>query len=230
MDPDVADVDGVSAEAAEDISSERQQPEAVDPATGNLHQLHDGHGVGSTVNSEESDTDQRKPEGTIAGEGTVSSAAEAAGGDELAEKPSPCDNAPEGGYHVQAGETAAVDAAGASPSPDVAQLPTLNSSVASPQDSAAPASTTSVSSQGGGGETDEEERSSTEGKQHGQAKPHSSTDEADHSNDLPSQLQRLWGTSPPDRVEGLAVLRNMLGYRKELDGILSRHVPTKVRY
>ncbi|CAM9808914.1 unnamed protein product [Ectocarpus sp. 6 AP-2014] len=227
MDPDVADVDGLSAEAAEDISSETRQPEAVALATGHLRQVHDGHGVGGAVDPEESFTDQRKPEKTIAGEGTARSAAETADDDVVAEKLPPGDNASEGGYHVQAGETSAVDAAGTYTSPDAAQLPTLNSGAASLQDSPAPASTTSVSSQGGGGETDEEERSSTEGNQHGQAEPHSNPDEVDHLNDLPSKLHRLWGTSPPDRAEGLAVLRNMLGYRKELDGILSRHVPTK---
>ncbi|CAM9717326.1 unnamed protein product, partial [Ectocarpus sp. 4 AP-2014] len=233
MDPDVADFDGLSAKAAEDISSETRHPEAVALATGHLRKVHDGHGVDSAVDPEESATDQPTTEGTIAGEGTARSTADTAGGDVVTEKLPPGDNAPEGGgSHVHAGEIAAVDAAGASTSPDANQLPTLDISAASLQDSSAPAGTTSagttsVSSQGTGGETDEEERSSTEGKQHGQAELHSSPDEVDHSNDLPSKLHRLWGTSPPDRAEGLAVLRNMLGYRKELDAILSRHVPTK---
>ncbi|CAM9331727.1 unnamed protein product [Ectocarpus sp. 12 AP-2014] len=227
MDPDVADVDGLSAEAAEDISPETRQPEAVALAAWHLRQVHDGHGVGSAVDPGESVTGQRKSESTIAGEGTARSAVETADDDVVAEKLPPGDNAPEGGSHVQAGEIAAVDAAGASTSPDAGQLPTLDNSAASLQDSSAPASTTSFSSRGAGGETDEEERSSTEGKQHGQAELHSSPDKVDHSNDLPSKLHRLWGTSPPDRAEGLAVLRNMLGYRKELDGILSRHVPIK---
>lgn len=230
MDPDVADVDGLSAEAAEDISPETRQPEAVALTTGHLRQVHDGHGVSSAVDPEESVTGQWKSESTIVGEGTARSAAETADDDVVAEKLPPGDNAPEDDYHVQAGEMAAVDAAGASTSPDMAQLPTLNSGAASLQDSSAPASTTSVSSQGGGGETDEEERRSTEDNQNGQAEPHSSPNEVDHSTDLPSKLHRLWGTSPPDRAEGLAVLRNMLGYRIELDGILSRHMPTKVRY
>lgn len=231
MDPDVADVHGLSAEAAEDISSKTGQPESVALATGHLCQDHDGYGVGSVVDPEESSTDQQKTESTIVGEGTASSAEAAGDGTAAVGNLLLGDNPPEGGFHVQAGEIAGDCAAGPSASADAAQPPALNSSAASRQDSSAPASTTtSVSSQGGGGETDEEERSSTEGNQNGQAEPHSSTDEADHSNDLPSQLNRLWGTSPPDRAEGLAALRNMLGCRKELDGILSRHVSTKVRY
>lgn len=50
------------------------------------------------------------------------------------------------------------------------------------------------------------------------------------SDDLPTQLTRLWGTSsPPDRAEGLKAMRNMLEHRENLDVILSRLMAAKVR-
>lgn len=49
------------------------------------------------------------------------------------------------------------------------------------------------------------------------------------SNDLPTQLNRIWGASPPDRAEGLGVMRDMLGHREELDIIISRLMAAKVR-
>lgn len=84
------------------------------------------------------------------------------------------------------------------------------------------------------GGTDGEERSSTEGKHNNWPEMGSKGDargsggRAGHPNDLPTQLNRIWGASPPGRVEGLAVMREMLGYRDELDGILSRLVAAKV--
>lgn len=49
------------------------------------------------------------------------------------------------------------------------------------------------------------------------------------SDDLPTQLTRLWGTSsPPDRADELAAMRNMLEHRKNLDAILSRLMVAKV--
>ncbi len=51
----------------------------------------------------------------------------------------------------------------------------------------------------------------------------------DEPNDLPSQLSRLWGASPPDRAEKLELIKDMLGYRGELDGILSKLMSAKVR-
>lgn len=46
--------------------------------------------------------------------------------------------------------------------------------------------------------------------------------------DLPAQLNRLWGTPCPDRVKGLAVMQEMLRNRQELDGILSSLASTEV--
>lgn len=103
-----------------------------------------------------------------------------------------------------------------------------------------PTSSSSNSEADSSGGTDGEERSSTEGKHHKQ--PEMDIKEAtpggggggggwaDHTNDLPTQLNRVWGASPPDRAEGLAVMRDMVGYRDELDGILSRLVAVKVQY
>lgn len=49
------------------------------------------------------------------------------------------------------------------------------------------------------------------------------------SDDLPTQLTRLWGvSSPPDREEGLKTMRNMLEHRDDLDAILSRLMSAKV--
>lgn len=47
--------------------------------------------------------------------------------------------------------------------------------------------------------------------------------------DLPAQLNRLWGTPSPNRVKGLAVMQEMLRNRQELDGILSSFASTEVR-
>lgn len=50
------------------------------------------------------------------------------------------------------------------------------------------------------------------------------------SDDLPTQLTRLWGaSSPPDREEGLKTMRNMLKHREDLDAILSRLMAAKVQ-
>lgn len=100
--------------------------------------------------------------------------------------------------------------------------------------SSSPTGSNSSEADSSGG-TDGEERSSTEGRHHEQPDKESKEEnqggggEKDHPNDLPTQLNRIWGASPPDRAEGLAVMRDMLGYRAELDGILSRLVAVKVR-
>lgn len=49
------------------------------------------------------------------------------------------------------------------------------------------------------------------------------------SDDLPIQLNRLWRAAPPDHIKSLSVMRDMLGHRQDLDGILSRLVDAKVR-
>lgn len=101
-----------------------------------------------------------------------------------------------------------------------------------------PTGSSSNSSDAHSGGTDGEEQSATEGARIN--RPDMDSKEADQGggggggerehrlNDLPSQLHRIWGASPPDRDEGLAVMRDMLGYRHELDAILSRLVAVKV--
>lgn len=133
-------------------------------------------------------------------------------------------------------------------SPAATADPSIGGAVSSPNDGIAPqpppsperlsspTGNSSNSSDAGSGGTDEEERSSTEGRYHNQ--PETGIKETnqgrdgggkDRPNDLPTQLNRIWGASPPDRAEGLAVMRDMLGYRAKLDGILSRLVAAEVR-
>lgn len=82
----------------------------------------------------------------------------------------------------------------------------------------------SQSSSSTGSETDEEV---SKNGRNDEGKPGQGKVSADF-NRLPAQLSRLWGASPPDRSKGLAVMRDMVGYREELDGILSRLVVAKV--
>lgn len=95
-------------------------------------------------------------------------------------------------------------------------------------------------SEGSGGETDGGRQSSAEhnGQNRAEVELHDESEqdvgdgfsgEEDEPGDLPSQLSRVWGASPPDRAEKLAVIQDMLGYRGELDGILSKLMSVKVR-
>lgn len=120
-----------------------------------------------------------------------------------------------------------------------------------PGPSSSPTTSSSGSKERGIGETDEEDRSSTNEKNQADLDNSNEDDEGIagcgdgggsggtggagsggggeyHTNDLPAKLNRLWGAPPPDRAEELAVMRDMLGYRGELDGILSRLMGTKV--
>lgn len=114
---------------------------------------------------------------------------------------------------------------------DAANLPT--GGIASPVLLPSSTGSRSISSEADSGGTDGEERSSTEGRHHNQPEMDSTEENKgggeDHMNDLPTQLKRVWGASPPDRNEGLAIVRDMLGHRAQLDGILSRLVAFKVR-
>lgn len=98
-----------------------------------------------------------------------------------------------------------------------------------------PTGSGSNGSEADSGGTDGEERSSTQGRHNKQPEMESEhanqggDGEEDRPSDLSTQLNRIWGVSLPDRAEGLAVMRDMLGYRAQLDGILSRLVAVKVR-
>lgn len=89
----------------------------------------------------------------------------------------------------------------------------------------------SPAAHGGSSSTTVEERSlesaeETQGSERGSGGPQADAG----SGDLPTQLTRLWRTSPPpDRAEGLKAMRNMLKHRENLDAILSRLKAAKVR-
>lgn len=85
----------------------------------------------------------------------------------------------------------------------------------------------SISSVSNDGETDQERGSETNGHEQGEVGPGRGNLAVD-SKDLPSQLHRIWGASPPGRADKLSVMRDMLEHREELDKILSRLVVAKV--
>lgn len=103
--------------------------------------------------------------------------------------------------------------------------------------SSSPISRSSASKEGRSCGANREDGSSTEGNQvdinadteEGQDMGGDGGSDGRVSNDLPAQLSRLWGASPPNRAEELAVVRDMLGHREELDGILSKLMATKVK-
>lgn len=136
---------------------------------------------------------------------------------------------------------------------DAAHLPTRNEEASRPAgrqpgSPSSPASSSSGPKEHGRGRTDEEGGNSSENSKKNQADLDNSHEDdqgiarggggADggagsgggeyHPNDLSAKLNRLWGASPPDRMEEVGVMRDMLGYRGELDGILSRLMRTKV--
>lgn len=89
----------------------------------------------------------------------------------------------------------------------------------------------SPAAHGGSSTTTDEERSLESAEEEQDDGRGSGGPEADAgSDDLPTQLTRLWGTSsPPDRAEGIQAMRDMLEHRENLDVILSRLMAAKVR-